>query len=889
MAIQFFLDLISKILSFFVIVINEIRGFFRIFLTFTFLIFSFFCFIDEMFAVFLQKFFSFFARGNVQKVLLVLFLFSGVFFAIDKDVIGPQVQNSNLVPFSQEIIHEYTISNVELFMNETTLSNTVSNIYEIIKKQIWNEITKFEQSYLIKKKEENKENIVDPEVYRPLFKQRITEILDSDPIVQKNLQTLKKQIGSLKKDVSNLVYIFNNTEGLIQFDKKKFEEQMRNIETIIEQLDKNQTVTDLQKKVFLTKSEFFYLFQNKQLNDTFKRINDTHQYIDSLHGFTEKGILETNQFMDNLKNRKNIAEDNIQSVIAQMKQILEAKSKDSPEMDLLKKKLQEFMQEFYEKSLQFDENFNQISDQIQNDYKNFEEKQKDFNNQISNLQNKITSQKDLPQMKADVEKIKKEMEKEMKEFISKTRNQMQKIQKVSIFHDQNWNKTATQLAQLQKEIPDKEFIGESKNTLSQNIEKIKAQSLVTDSFNSEIDILEGKINELNTIHDQIKEKIDVVMEEVNKILSRKKLLEELINEDLDKYKLEAEKLNNILDSLSTAENKELVLQKIKEMEDTLASLENQISGINEQRNTSNRNFREVWDLMNKINKSIEEFNTDDNSDKFRPNITNIDNEKTQELEETRKKNKQDLRDQILQALPSLDSQNKKLIKHFIEKYIDQKDPFNQEILNPAFKEFLDKLHLDKKTVDFLMTNIENNFVCSVDFAQTIISKSPTFIPPIQNDFVDNFKKLTQISLVPIREFFTQIPLLQRTKDPRYCWSFSGYKGFLIIELSHLITPKNFTLEHISSSVSPLHPSSTAPKSFTVLGSSDSSFTNPVSLGHFQFDNNGSPIQTFPVNLDSDSISPQISFVKLEIDSNYGADYTSICRFRVHGIPVKIMD
>ncbi|XP_059352236.1 uncharacterized protein LOC130688242 isoform X2 [Daphnia carinata] len=116
--------------------------------------------------------------------------------------------------------------------------------------------------------------------------------------------------------------------------------------------------------------------------------------------------------------------------------------------------------------------------------------------------------------------------------------------------------------------------------------------------------------------------------------------------------------------------------------------------------------------------------------------------------------------------------------------------------------------------------------------------------------------------------------------PGQCWSFRGFDGYLVIQLSRKIIPTAFTLEHIPRSLAPDGQIDSAPRNFTVYGLTKEVDIAGVELGHYTYDNLGTPLQSFQVQARS---SEAFSIVELRIHSNYGnLNYTCLYRFRVHG-------
>ena len=116
--------------------------------------------------------------------------------------------------------------------------------------------------------------------------------------------------------------------------------------------------------------------------------------------------------------------------------------------------------------------------------------------------------------------------------------------------------------------------------------------------------------------------------------------------------------------------------------------------------------------------------------------------------------------------------------------------------------------------------------------------------------------------------------------PGECWAFKGSSGYIVIQLSEPIHPTQFSLEHISSSMSPSGKIDSAPRDFIVYGLQEEKDEHPVELGEYTYLENSTPLQFFPVQHSSDLSFP---YIELDIKTNYGnMNYTCLYRFRVHG-------
>ena len=123
-------------------------------------------------------------------------------------------------------------------------------------------------------------------------------------------------------------------------------------------------------------------------------------------------------------------------------------------------------------------------------------------------------------------------------------------------------------------------------------------------------------------------------------------------------------------------------------------------------------------------------------------------------------------------------------------------------------------------------------------------------------------------------------IIQPGVQPGECWAFKGSSGYIVIQLSEPIHPTQFSLEHISSSMSPSGKIDSAPRDFIVYGLQGEKDENPVELGEYTYLDNSTPLQFFPVQHPSDLSFP---YIELDIKTNYGnINYTCLYRFRVHG-------
>ncbi|NWW86819.1 SUN1 protein, partial [Rhynochetos jubatus] len=118
--------------------------------------------------------------------------------------------------------------------------------------------------------------------------------------------------------------------------------------------------------------------------------------------------------------------------------------------------------------------------------------------------------------------------------------------------------------------------------------------------------------------------------------------------------------------------------------------------------------------------------------------------------------------------------------------------------------------------------------------------------------------------------------------PGNCWAFKGSQGYLVVRLSMKIYPTAFVMEHIAKTLAPRGSITSAPRAFSVYGLDNEYQEEGKLLGQYVYDEEGEPLQMFPVMEISEDA---FQIVELRILSNWGhAEYTCLYRFRVHGKP-----
>ncbi|XP_053685075.1 klaroid protein [Sabethes cyaneus] len=146
----------------------------------------------------------------------------------------------------------------------------------------------------------------------------------------------------------------------------------------------------------------------------------------------------------------------------------------------------------------------------------------------------------------------------------------------------------------------------------------------------------------------------------------------------------------------------------------------------------------------------------------------------------------------------------------------------------------------------------------------------------------------QISIFGIPLWYpTNTPrtVISPTMQPGQCWAFSGFPGYLVIQLNSDVIVTGFSLEHISKLLAPNGQIDSAPMNFSVWGLASENDPEPILLGNYVYEDNGAALQYFAVENPN---RPELQgrafrIVELRIESNHGnVNYTCLYRFRVHG-------
>lgn len=137
-----------------------------------------------------------------------------------------------------------------------------------------------------------------------------------------------------------------------------------------------------------------------------------------------------------------------------------------------------------------------------------------------------------------------------------------------------------------------------------------------------------------------------------------------------------------------------------------------------------------------------------------------------------------------------------------------------------------------------------------------------------------------------------IPLWYSTYSPRSviqhrsnslssgeCWAFRGI-GYLTIKLSYPIYVTEVSYEHLQAVLHPDGVTKSAPRRFQIWAFRElDDLDTKILLGEYEYDSKGDALQFFVVQHTPEEPTP---IIELVVHSNWGADYTCLYRFRVHG-------
>ncbi|KAJ1374594.1 hypothetical protein KIN20_037308, partial [Parelaphostrongylus tenuis] len=200
---------------------------------------------------------------------------------------------------------------------------------------------------------------------------------------------------------------------------------------------------------------------------------------------------------------------------------------------------------------------------------------------------------------------------------------------------------------------------------------------------------------------------------------------------------------------------------------------------------------------------------------------------------------------------------------------DFKIKFERELkaLSATYDEKISQLELNKKQVDVDYSRLESIIRSAIleydsdktgmfDFA--LESAGASIISTRCSENYNTYSRLEKIWNIPL-------------------W-YSSYGPRTVIQRNSKTLFSCY--EHIGAHQAPGGQRPSAPKTFKIWAyKSENDLNTRVLLGDFMYDLEGSPLQFFVVKTQPDY---PVKIVEMEVTSNYGAEYTSLYRLRVHG-------
>ncbi|WKY16326.1 hypothetical protein Q1695_001195 [Nippostrongylus brasiliensis] len=234
-----------------------------------------------------------------------------------------------------------------------------------------------------------------------------------------------------------------------------------------------------------------------------------------------------------------------------------------------------------------------------------------------------------------------------------------------------------------------------------------------------------------------------------------------------------------------------------------------------------------------------------------------------------------------------------IVRAKMDQDLKQKLEVELKALTASYEQKISTLKSEKQRVDVDYSHLEaliraaifeydSDKTAMFDFA--LESAGASIISTRCSENYNTYSRLEKIWDIPLwYSSYGPRTVIQRnskTLFPGECWSFKGPVGYITISLSHAINVTSISYEHIGAHQTPNGERPSAPKNFKIWAyKSEADMATRVLLGEFVYDIKSTPLQFFVIKTQPDY---PVKIIEMEVTSNYGAEYTSLYRLRVHG-------
>ncbi|CAJ0583964.1 unnamed protein product, partial [Mesorhabditis spiculigera] len=227
----------------------------------------------------------------------------------------------------------------------------------------------------------------------------------------------------------------------------------------------------------------------------------------------------------------------------------------------------------------------------------------------------------------------------------------------------------------------------------------------------------------------------------------------------------------------------------------------------------------------------------------------------------------------------------------VEKLVEERV---EALLATIVSEHLSKLtvkaeDVDRSKIELLVKNAMRKFYLDntglADYA--LESAGGSVVTTRCSETYSKASRLERIYSIPLwYSNYGPRTVIQRNSpilNPGECWPLKGSVGFLTIQLARPLRITSVSYEHVAADLTPEGRILSAPKEITFFAYKEvNDVQTRVKLGDFVYDINKDPLQFFEITVDPGF---PVLYLELQVDSNYGEEFTCLYRLRVHGIPI----